>query len=261
MFDLSKRVALVTGASSGMGVNFAKALARQGADIVLMARRLEKMQELAKEIEGMGRKCLPVRCDVTNTADIDSALAQVKKSFSRVDILINNAGVFEGGPSEKHSDEQWNKVIDTDLSGVFKMARAVADQFMIPQKYGRIISTSSMYGVVGNNVGSIGQKGLQYGSFIGYFAAKAGVINMTRALGAEWARHNITVNAIAPGYIVTGFSTNLAPEFMDAINTYCPMQRLGKAEELESAVIYYAADESSYTTGTTLLIDGGWTSI
>ncbi|MCC8179431.1 MAG: SDR family NAD(P)-dependent oxidoreductase [Planctomycetes bacterium] len=261
MFDMTNRVAVVTGASSGLGVTFAKALARQGADIVLMARRFEMMQEVAKEIEALGRKCLPIKCDITDTADIRKAIDEIKKQFKQVHILVNNAGVVEVDPSEKHQDDKWNKVIDTDLSGVFKCAREFADKFMIPQKYGRIINISSVYGFVGNNSGPLGAVGFNFAPNIGYHAAKGGVVNMTRALGAEWARHNITVNGIAPGYFASGFSDSIVPEFQQVIDNYCPMGRLGNVKELESAIVYFAAEETSYTTGTTLLIDGGWTSI
>lgn len=261
MFDLTNRIAAVTGASSGLGVVFAKALARQGADIVLMARRAELMRAIAEEIEAMGRQCLVVQCDVTSTKDIGGAVRKIRERFGRVDILVNNAGVQEIGPSEKFDDEKWNKVVDTDLSGVFKCAREFAAQFMIPQKYGRIINIASMYGLVGNNSGSCGDVGPNFTQNIAYHASKAGVINLTRALGSEWAKQNITVNCIAPGYIASGFSDTIVPEFQNVLNHYCPMMRLGRTDELESAVIYYACDESSYTTGTTLAIDGGWTAI
>lgn len=261
MFDMKNRVAVVTGASSGLGVAFARALAEQGADIVLLARRLEMMREVAKEFEEMGRKCLCVKCDITDTADIRKAVDEIRKTFGRVDILVNNAGVVEIDPSEKHSDEKWDRVVDTDLSGVFKCSREFADAFMIPAKYGRIINISSVYGFVGNNSGPLGAVGFNFAQNIGYHAAKGGVVNLTRALGAEWARHNITVNGIAPGYIASGFSDSIVPEFQRVVDNYCPMGRLGRISELEGAVVYFAAEESSYTTGTTLLIDGGWAAI
>jgi len=261
MFDLTGRVAVVTGGSSGLGVVFAKALARQGADIVLLARRKELLRSVSSEIENMGRKCMYVTCDITDTADLDKAVLEIEKRFERVDILVANAGVQEIGPSEKFDDEKWNKVVDTDLTGVFKTVRVFAGKFMIPQKYGRIISISSMYGIVGNNSGSFGDVLPMYSQYIAYHASKAGVINLTRALGAEWAKYNITVNCIAPGYIASGFSDAIVPEFENVLKVYCPMKRLGRTDELESAIIYYACDESSFTTGTTLAIDGGWTAI
>lgn len=260
MFDLTGRTALVTGGAKGLGAVFAKALARQGADIIIWYNSANN-EELKKEIEALGVRCLCMKCNVTDTAEIDGALRAVKETFARVDILVNNAGVVEYGPSENFTDSQWNKTVDVDLSGVFKCARALARDFMIPQGYGRIINITSVYGAVGNNSAALGSVGLNYSPQVGYHASKGGVINLTRALGAEWARHNITVNAIAPGYIATGFSDTMVPEFENVLHSFCPMGRLGKTGELESAVVYYACDESSYTTGTTLFIDGGWTAI
>ncbi len=261
MFDLSGRVAVVTGGSSGLGVIFAKALARQGADIALLARREDLMDEVAQEIQALGRNCICVRCDITDTDDIDRAIDKILSHYPRVDILINNAGVVRETAAEDHDDKKWNVVIDTDLSGVFKCSRAFAKRIMIPNKYGRIINISSMAGFIGNNSGSRGVIEPNFSKTVSYHAAKGGVVNLTRALAAEWALHNITVNSIAPGYFAAGFGTTIVPEFQEILDNYCPMKRLGKPAELESAVVYYACDESSFTTGTTLIIDGGWTTI
>lgn len=262
MFDLTGKVAVVTGGSSGLGVGFAKALARQGADIVLMARRVSLMEEVAAEIRSLGCKCLPVACDVRDTEQIDAAIAQIKEQFSRVDILVNNAGLAEVAPTEEHTDEQWNRVIDINLTGTFKCARAFAREFMIPQKYGRMINIGSLYSFVGNNSGTLGSTGVNYSQLIGYSASKGGIVTMTKFLGAEWAKQNITVNAIAPGYIASGLSDTMVPEFHTVIvKNYCPMGRLGDIRELEGALIYFASDASSYTTGTVLPVDGGWTAI
>lgn len=264
MFDLHGQVAVVTGASSGLGVTFAKALATQGADIVVLARRVEKMAETAKEIEALGVKCLCVKTDVTDSASIHAAALQIKDAFGRVDILVNNAGVVEVNPAEEYTDEQWNHLIDTDLSGVFKCAREMAATFMIPQKYGRIINISSMYGFVGNNSRTAGAVEPNFSKFIGYQSAKGGVVNMTRALAAEWAHLGITVNGIAPGYIACGFGEFIEttlPGFKDVMTNYCPMARQGRVHELESTVVYLAAPETTYTTGVTIPVDGGWTAV
>jgi gluconate 5-dehydrogenase len=264
MFDLSGQVAVVTGASSGLGVTFAKALAGQGADIIILARRVEKMKETAAEIEALGRKCLCIKADVTQTESIRQAITEIHKTYPTVHILINNAGVVEVNPAEKHTDDQWNHVINTDLSGVFKCSREFADQIMIPQGYGRIINIASVAGLSGNNCRTAGTVGENFNSYTGYQAAKGGVVNLTRALAAEWAHFGITVNGIAPGYIASGFGEFIEttlPGFKDVMKNYCPMARQGKVEELASTVVYLAARESSYTTGVMIPVDGGWIAI
>ena len=252
MFDLTGRVAVVTGASSGLGVQFAKALAKQGADVVLMARRVEKLKEVAKEIEALGRKCLPLGCDVTDTAQIQACVAETLKAFGKVDILVNSAGVAEGGAAENHTDEQWNKVVDLNLTALFKVAREFG-QPMIKQKYGRIINVASMYGLVGNN----------FNPSISYHASKGGALNFTRGLAAEWAKYGVTVNSLGPGFFASEMTESFIddPGFLGAVKAYCPMGRVGKPEELDGALIYLASDEASYTTGASLFVDGGWTAI
>ncbi len=251
MFDLKGRVAVVTGASSGLGEQMAKALARQGADIAILARRKEKLESVSQTIRGMGVKCLPVECDVTSTAAVQNAVKTVVAEYGKVDILVNNAGSSASGGTDTLSDEQWQKVIDVDLTAVFKVAREFGRE-MIKNKYGRIINLASMYGTVAACLPNAS-----------YNAAKAGVINFTRGLAAEWAQYNITANAICPGFFATeltsaAFESDL---FKNIINTYVPMKRLGKLSELDPLVVYLASDEASYTTGGAHLIDGGYTAI
>lgn len=188
--DFTGRVAVVTGASSGIGAAFAKALAAQGADVAVLARRVEKLEAVAAECRESGVRCLPVACDVTDEQSIKAAVAKVVDEFGRIDILINNAGVCEFAPLEDHTTDQWNKVISTDLSSVFLMTREVAPIFK-EQQYGRVINTAS--------VGAYEAGAMQ----IGYFAAKGGVLQMTRALAAELAPYGVLVNGIAPGVFAT----------------------------------------------------------
>ena len=251
-FDLSGQVAIVTGCSGGLGVQMAKALASQGAIIVPMARRLEKIEEVAAEItEEFGVKTLPIRCDITDTEMVDAAVARVVKELGRVDILVNNAGTGAVAPAEDITDDQFQHEMDIDLFGSFKVARAVAKQAMIPAGYGRIINIASMYGLVGNKICGSAP----------YHAAKGGVVNLTRALAAEWTSKGITVNAICPGY----FYTPLTKETLDSdffqqnAKTMIPAERYGEEGELDTATVFLASPASSYVTGVAIPVDGGYT--
>ena len=253
-FDLKGQVALVTGCSTGLGVQMAKALANQGANIVVVARRKELIEQVAKEIsETFGVKTLPVVCDITDTQKVESCVDQVLKEFGRIDIVINNAGTGAVAPAEDITDEQFNGELNVDLGGTFKVSRAVAKKAMIPAKYGRIINIASMYGMVGNKVAPCSP----------YHAAKGGVVNLTRGLAAEWGKYNITVNAICPGY----FYSPLTKETLDSdffqqnAQTMIPLSRYGNEGELDTAALFLSSPASSYVTGVILPVDGGYTSM
>ena len=252
LFDLTGKIALVTGASSGLGVQYAKALAEEGADLVLLARRVDKLEQVKSEIEAMGRKCLAIKCDVTIESDIVAAVNQSVQTFGKIDILVNNAGVSAISPAENMTEADWDKLLDTNLKGVFMVAKNVGQQ-MIKQKYGKIINISSMFGLVAN----------AFFPVVNYHAAKHGVVGLTKALAAEWAKYNITVNAIGPGFFESEMTASAinTPVFNQYVNISCPMKRIGKAGELSGLLIYLASDSSSYTTGQTIAVDGGWTSI
>jgi gluconate 5-dehydrogenase len=252
IFDLKGKVAMVTGASSGLGVQFAKALAGQGADIAVIARRQEKLEEVRKTIESMGVRCLALKCDVLKNEEITATVAKIKEHYGRIDILVNNAGAARSNPAETNSDEAWNLVIDTNLNSVYFMAREVG-KVMIEQKYGKIINLGSIHSGVARASGNLSS----------YCTSKGGVMMLTKALASEWAKHNITVNAIGPAYFPSEMTEAVLsnPDFANLIKTYCPMQRPGREGELDGAVIYFASDASSYTTGQLLFIDGGWTAI
>lgn len=253
-FDLTGQVAVVTGASTGLGVQMAKALASQGANIVCLARRKELCDEnaaaIAKEfgVEGMG-----VACDITDTARVGEAVKEILDRFGRIDILINNAGTGAVAPAEDITDAQFDNEMQIDLFGTFKMAREVAKQAMLPAKYGRIINIASMYGLVGNKIAPASP----------YHAAKGGVVNLTRALAAEWGERGITVNAICPGYFETPLTKETldSPTFQEYARTMIPEARYGREGELDTAAIFLAAPASTYVNGVILPVDGGYTSL
>ena len=253
-FDLTGNVAVVTGCSTGLGVQMAKALANQGANIVCLARRKEKVEENAKMLEETyGVKAIGVVCDVTKTESVEAAVDEVMEKMGRIDILINNAGTGAVAPAEQITDEQFQNELDIDLFGTFKMARAVANKAMIPAGYGRIINIASMYGLVGNKIAPASP----------YHAAKGGVVNLTRALACEWGDKGINVNAICPGY----FETPLTKEtletefFQNYARTMIPLARYGKEGELDSAAIFLSSPASTYVNGVILPVDGGYTSL
>ena len=253
-FDLSGRVAVVTGCSTGLGVQMAKALANQGCSIVAVARRQNLIDEVAAQIkEEYGVETLAVRCDITDTDMVNAMVDTVMEKFGRIDVLINNAGTGAVAPAEDITDDQFANEMNIDLFGSFKVARAVAKKAMIPAKYGRIINIASMYGLVGNKIAGSAP----------YHAAKGGVVNLTRALAAEWGKYGITVNAICPGY----FYTPLTKETLDSdffqqnAKTMIPEERYGTEGELDTAAVFLASPSSSYVTGVNLPVDGGYTAM
>ncbi len=251
-FDLTGQVAVVTGCSTGLGVQMAKALANQGAKIVAVARRKELIEQVAKEIADTYKvETLAIPCDITDTDRVNAAVDEILAKFGRIDILINNAGTGAVAPAEDITDAQFAGEMNVDLFGTFKFARAAAKKAMIPAKYGRVINIASMYGLVGNKICGSAP----------YHAAKGGVVNLTRALAAEWGKYNITVNSICPGY----FYTPLTKETLDSdffqqnAKTMIPLERYGNEGELDSTAIFLASPASTYVTGVNLPVDGGYT--
>ena len=253
MFDLKGQVAVVSGASSGLGQQMALALARQGASLVILARRYERLEEFKPKLEKAGaKKVLPIKCDVTSTEDIENAAEKTEKEFGKVDILLNCAGSAKNNGVVDMTDDEWDFTIATDETSVFKMTRAFA-KIMKKKKYGRIINIASMYGLVGNTEIHT----------IAYHTSKGAVVNFTRAVAAELAADGITCNAICPGYFYTELTTETldTDQFQDFAKTHVPMRRYGKAGELDAALVFLASQEASYVTGVILPVDGGYTAV
>ncbi|MDO4742293.1 MAG: SDR family oxidoreductase [Candidatus Saccharibacteria bacterium] len=253
MFNLKGRVAVVSGASSGLGKQMALALARQGANIAILARRMERLEEFRPELLAAGaEKVLAIKCDVTSTEEVAEAAEKVEAEFQRVDILVNCAGASKDKGVVEMTDEEWDFTIKTDETSVFKMTRAFA-RIMKKNKYGRIINIASMYGLVGNTEIHT----------VAYHASKGAVVNFTRAVAAELALDGITCNAICPGYFETELTKAVldTPRFQEFAKTHVPMRRYGQAGELDPVVVFLASEEASYVTGAIIPVDGGYTAV
>lgn len=241
----------MTGGASGIGKSVATALAEAGADVAIVDVNLEGAEAVAKEIaDATGSKTIAIRCDVTNQEDVEAMVAEVAGTYGKLDACFNNAGICLNVPAEEMTFEQWNKVININLNGVFLCATA-AGRVMLKQGYGSIINTASMSGHIVN----VPQPQCAYN------ASKAGVSMLTKSLAIEWAKKGVRVNCISPGYIGTDLTLNseaLKP-LIEQWNAMAPMGRLGRPEELQSIVVYLAGDTSSFTTGSDIIVDGAFT--
>ena len=238
------RVAFVTGASQGIGRECALCLARAGARVVVGARSAEKLGELVSDIQSAGGEALAVELDVTSAESVKNAVAEAEKAFGPVEILVNNAGITKDGLSLRMSPEAWSEVIDTNLTGAFRCIQAVM-RGMMKQRWGRIINISSVVGLSGNP----GQAN--------YVSSKAGLIGLTKSLSQELGSRNITVNAVAPGFIETAMTQALTEDARTAIAGKIPLGRIGVPSDIAHAVCFLAADEAGYITGHTLSVNGG----
>lgn len=244
--DLSGQVAIVTGASQGLGRAMALELAKNGAKVACVARSVEKLADTVKAITDAGGTAEAFACDVKDKDSVEKAIEAVITKWERIDILVNNAGVTRDTLLLGMSDEQWDEVLITNLRGAFLFARAVA-RTMLRQRYGRIINISSVSGIIGN----AGQTN--------YSASKAGLIGFTRSLSREVAKRNITVNAVAPGFIESDMTKALGDSVLTQVKERIPAQRIGTAEDVAKAVLFLASRAASYVTGVTLTVDGGMT--
>ncbi len=246
LFDLSGRVAIVTGTSRGLGQYMARALAKAGADLVLTSRTRESLLAFEAEIKGLGRRAVSVGLDVRNLESIERMAAEAEKAFGRLDILVNNAGCNVRKPALDVTWDDWNLILDTNLRGSFFVAQAVARR-MIARGYGRIINIGSVTSVAG------------YAGLGPYGASRGGIRQLTMSLADDWGRHGVTVNCLAPGWFRTEQNKVLYEnkEWVEYLCDRIPVKRPGRPEDLDAAVVFLAAEASRYVTGQTLLVDGG----
>jgi NAD(P)-dependent dehydrogenase (short-subunit alcohol dehydrogenase family) len=245
-FDLANQVALVTGASSGIGRHLAELLATAGAKVVLAARRVDRLAEAAREIEATGGQCLPIACDVTRSDSVAAAVATAEGQLGPLTILVNNAGVVVAKPVLQHTEEEWDYVVDTNLKGAWLMAREFAQLLIDRQRPGRIVNIASVLGV--RTIARVPS----------YTAAKAGLIHLTGVLAMELARYGILVNAIAPGYVETDFNRDfLRSDAGRKLEARIPLRRVGRPDDLDGAMLLLASPAGAYITGAVIAVDGG----
>jgi len=250
LFDLTGKVALVTGGSRGLGEEMAEGLAEAGAHLMLLARREQWLSPAVEAMKGRGFRCEGMLCDVSKPDEVKAAVEKTVEIYGRIDILINNAGVSWGAPPEEMPLDKWQMVIDVNLTGAFLFSQAAAAH-MIRQKYGRIVNVASISGLLGS-------LSLQTA---GYVASKGGLISLTRDLAAAWADHNIRVNAIAPGFFPSRMTEKVLPRMQEYLTNRVPMRRAGVPGELKGVAVFLAADASNYITGQTIVVDGGVTAV
>jgi NAD(P)-dependent dehydrogenase (short-subunit alcohol dehydrogenase family) len=245
-FDLSGRVALVTGASRGLGQYFGRALARAGADLIITSRTLDALRPFQQEIEALGRRAAPVELDVRSYESIERMAEAAGQAYGKIDILVNNAGCNVRKPALEITWDDWNLVLDTNLRGTFFVAQAIARK-MIPRGYGRIINIGSVTSVFG------------YAGLAPYTASRGGVKQLTMSLADDWGPHGITVNCLAPGWFRTDQNKVLYEnkEWVEYLVDRIPLKRPGRPDDLDGAVVFLASEESRYISGQTLLVDGG----
>lgn len=251
LFDLTGKVAIVTGASSGLGADAARAYSEYGARVALLARRKDKLDNVVKEIESNGGEALAVQCDVSNEESVKAAVEEVKNHFGQIDILLNNAGVATAGSVEDMSVEDWDKVMDINVKGIFLMSKYVVP-YMKEREYGKIINIASINAVIADKNPSLFRHS--------YNASKAAVRGLTMGMAASYMQDNITVNSIGPGLFESEMTENTLLKhetFLRAYNTISPAGRPGKKGELNGTIIYLSSDASSYVTSQHILVEGG----
>lgn len=246
LFDLSGQVALVTGASRGLGQYFGRALARAGSDLIITSRKREDLSAFVTEVEAMGRKAVPLALDVRDHGSIQRMAEEAQAAFGQIHILVNNAGCNVRKPALEVTWEDWNLILDTNLRGSFFVAQAIA-RGMIPHRYGRIINIGSVTSVAG------------YAGLGPYTASRGGIRQLTMSLADDWGKHGVTVNCLAPGWFKTAQNRVMYEDegWVEYLTERIPLKRPGEPHDLDGAIVFLASEASRYVTGQTLLVDGG----
>ena len=250
LFDLTGQTALITGGSRGLGEEMAEGLAEAGASLMLLARREQWLGPTVDAMRKRGFRCEGALCDVSKPAEVQAVVRKTIATYGQIDILVNNAGVTWGAPAEDMPFDKWQSVLDVNLTGAFLFAQACGRE-MIRRRYGRIVNVASVAGLIGSM-----PEGIHYA---GYAASKAGLLGLTRELAAQWAPHNIRVNAIAPGFFPSRMTGKVLAAAQPYIESGIPMGRVGNPGELKGVAVFLASAASGYITGQTIVVDGGAT--
>jgi len=249
LLDMTGKVALVTGGSRGLGLQIAEALGEMGAKLALTARKSDELAQAKEHLERMRLEVLTLPCDHSKAASIQPVIEKIVKHYGQIDVLVNNAGTTWGAPAEEHPLDAWEKVMNLNVNGLFLTTQLVGKLSMIPRRYGRIINIASIAGLLGNDPRM--QRSLAYNT------SKGAVVNMTRALAAEWGQYNITVNAIAPGFFPSKMTQWILGQIGDATIAQTPLARLGGEEDLKGLAALFASDAAAHITGQIVSVDGG----
>ncbi|WP_420595374.1 SDR family oxidoreductase [Deinococcus sp.] len=249
LFDLTGKVALITGGSRGLGLQIAEALGEYGAKVVLTARKQSELDEAKAHLEGLGVQVMIIRNDLTEYGTVEPMVRQILDAWGQIDILVNNAGTTWGAKTEDLPLDAWNKVINLNLTGLFLVTQAVGRLSMIPRQSGRIVNIASVAGFQGNGIGMI--------PTLAYNTSKGGVVNLTRTLAAEWAAHGITVNSICPGYFPTKMTKGTLEYGLGSILAATPLHRVGNDQDLKGLALLLSSDASAFMTGQNIAVDGG----
>jgi NAD(P)-dependent dehydrogenase (short-subunit alcohol dehydrogenase family) len=251
LFDLTGKTALITGGSRGLGLQIGEALGEMGAKLVITARKADELEQARAHYAARHVDALPLVCDLSDPTAIEPMVKQALEARGRIDILVNNAGTTWGAPAEEHPLEAWQKLVNLNLTGTFLVTQAVGRLSMIPKRYGRIINVASVAGLRGNPVGLL--------KTLGYSTTKGGVVNFTRALAGEWGEHDITVNAIAPGFFPSKMTQGALKVIAEKVIAQTPLHRLGGDQDLKGLAVLLASDASRHITGQVIAVDGGAT--